>query len=294
MTRIGNAQGKDGHIIMDLYERPSPPGSHINLEIPAEDDEKVIVGGGVIASDSPGKLITASFPKADLSAWIVSAKDHIVPDASPIRGFAIGLKMLDFRGLPVPKEDFMSFIHVTSVTSDVKSSPVACAPFWTPTQCKSLGGGFQVNWGGAGSLATCSAFDTSATGFTNASQDCWKAGSKDHGSPSPASITAYAISLEDPILGESYGYSVDWHVGVGQNSTPLAHQSADAILPPGVVMTGGGSEVFFSGAGNYLWKLEPFFEEQRQGFRGASKDHTIPDPAKMETRVFGIDLNRLP
>jgi hypothetical protein len=185
----------------------------------------------------------------------------------------------------------MSFIHITSVTSDVVSAPKARAPFWP--QSAILGGGFRVNWGGAGSLATSSTYDI-GPGFPNASTDCWTARSKDHNVPSPASITAYTVSIVDPILHPRFGYSVKGMNNLAQSSVASQHQSCNAKLQSGFVMTGGGSEVIFSGAGNYLWRLEPIIDnEGNQSFFGASKDHQTPDPATMVTRVFGIDLLRI-
>jgi hypothetical protein len=264
----------------------------------------IIIGGGIRASENPGKLITASYPKADLSAWKVSARDHIVPDSSPITGFAIGLQILDFHGTPIFKEQLMRFIHVTSVTSDVVPHPTASAPFWP--LCTQLGGGFRVNYGGGGgNLAMSSFYDNNVRGFPNGPSDGWTARSKDLIIPSPASITAYTIAIENFIVGPLdenlrplYNFSVADASSVGPFIQPANHPFNDALLNDNFVITGGGTEVSTvspNGAGNFLWKLHPFIDEhggpnQKQGFSAASKDHILQDPAKMLTKVFGFDL----
>lgn len=271
-----------------------PSGGKVELDIPIPEEfnnYEIAIGGGVVGSENPGKLLTGSYPRADLSAWKVSAKDHLNSDVSTITGYAIGLQLFDFNMSPIEKEELMSFIHITSVTSHVQAHPRAFAPLW-PT-CVLLGGGFQVNWSEPGNLATQSFYNIGPGGeFSNAYG--WQAGSKDHLVASPASITAYAIGIEDPILSSAYGFSVNPDEAKPVESVALNHPPATAQLRAGWVVTGGGADVRYQGAGNLLWKLQPFANSDGlQGFNVASKDHDVSDPCVIVAYAFGINPTRL-
>jgi hypothetical protein len=65
----------------------------IEDEILVGDDDMIAIGGGGRASDNPGALLTASHPNDDLSGWVVSSKDHEVPDPHQLVTFVIGMKI---------------------------------------------------------------------------------------------------------------------------------------------------------------------------------------------------------
>ena len=273
------------HATIGIFSEQSAAQSHIKMRIPVDFD-MVAIGGGVVGNDTIGKLLTASYPSADLSSWVVGAKDHVHVDATPITGYAIGLKVQYPDGHPIDKFDLMPFFHLTSETSEVMPHPHAFAKVWP--LCHLIGGGFQVNWSGEGNLATASFGPTTRDGA-----DGWQVKSKDHLVDSPASITAYAVSLERTIVfNEKSAYFVDrmWDF---KTSKVDSHPSDFITLKPGYLVTGGGANVQWEhtqGAGNLLWKLEPFGDERKneQGFRAASKDHDVANPCHIDLYVIGI------
>lgn len=288
-----------------IFSEQSPDdgrGHVVNFEI-GVDQDMIVVGGGIFGHEESGKLITASYPKADLSKWIVSAKDHLVTDGSPIVGYAIGLKVKDpFRGGNwVDPIVLMKYIHLTSQTSLVVSHPEAKAPQWP--RCCLLGGGFQVNYGGAGNLGTASYPDTGFGIYLN-SNEGWVARSKDHLAPDPASVTCYAVSLEKHMLlddGKGYhGYEANSFyllpaTATGVHPTKEAWVSSDTREAQ-YILTGGGANVRWegSGPGNLLWLLEPILDKSgagyRQGFRAASKDHLESDSCDIDIYAIGLAL----
>jgi hypothetical protein len=273
------------HATIGIFSETSAAQPHIDRMHINVDMDMVVIGGGVVGNDSVGKLLTASYPNSDLSSWIVGAKDHIHSDLSPITGYAIGLRIYYPNGLAMNRMDMMPFLHLTSETSPVMPHPHAFAKMWPI--CHLVGGGFQVNWSGAGNLATAS-FPTVSQGLGG-----WQVKSKDHVLESQASITAYAIGLETAIVfTDEVSYTVDRTWGY-KPSAPAPHPASSVTLDPGFLVTGGGANVQWEhtfGAGNLLWKLEPFGDEQtqEQGFRVASKDHDVSNPCEIDAYAIGI------
>lgn len=58
-------------------------------------------------------MITASYPNNDLSAWIISSKDHAYAEAINAQGYAIGLKI---EGMS--RDDLLEYIYFCSKTSN--------------------------------------------------------------------------------------------------------------------------------------------------------------------------------
>ncbi len=53
-----------------IFTATSAAESHVWVELEV-DEGMVVVGGGIRASENPGKLIAASFPRADFRVWRV-------------------------------------------------------------------------------------------------------------------------------------------------------------------------------------------------------------------------------
>jgi hypothetical protein len=278
-----------------LFSADSNPGPNNEVRV-SVDPDMVVIGGGAVGDDQIGKMLTASFPSPDLKTWIVRAKDHMNSDPTAVTGYAIGLRIQDSNG----SVDLTRYLHLTSATSRLVSHPDAFAPVWP--NCVLLGGGFEVNWAGAGSLATAS-FPT----FDESNQPLgWLARAKDHEVKSPACITTYAVCMEQVVTlddGTPQGkrFSVS-PTSKHDLSVAQAHPAQSALLnnakEPGnqYLMTGGGGDAQWevtNGAGSLLWKLQPVFEPgniNSQRFDAASKDHDIPDPVSIVVWVLGINL----
>jgi hypothetical protein len=134
---------------------------------------------------------------------------------------------------------------------------------------KIIGGGAFDQWSGAGNLLTAS-YPKNAT--------TWSVAGKDHEIASPAIITGYALAIFDP--------NNEWDVVIkSETSSPEAHPLAVAPLPVGYTLTGGGAFVDWHGAGNLLTAS---FPNSQSSWEARSKDHDVPDPAKITSYVIGI------
>jgi hypothetical protein len=158
-------------------------------------------------------------------------------------------------------------VQVFTATSGVVAHP--SVDITVPAGFKIIGGGAFDHWSGAGSLLTAS-YPKNAT--------TWSAAGKDHEISSPASITAFAIALNDS--------NNEWDVTIKhETSDPSAHPQAVATLPNGFVLTGGGAFVNWHGAGNLLTAS---FPNSDNSWEARSKDHDVSDPAPITAYAIGI------
>jgi hypothetical protein len=231
----------------------------------------VAIGGGATAVEHPqGALLTASYPNDDLSGWAVSSKDHLYAQQHELTAYVIGLKIAGMT-----RAQLLRAVHVARADSGTAPHPEAEAGIPSSRDYALVGGGFRVDWHGAGNLATAS---FPSTDFS------WKARSKDHTVSDPARIRSVAISLRRNLPVGRLSSTI-----VRAQSSQVPHPAAVATLPPGYALTGGGAEVHYHGAGNLLWKLEPSVTWV-PSFSAASKDHGTPDPATLTAYALGIKL----
>lgn len=267
MSRIATAKDASGKITVSLFrEDATNPQRHFTNFPVRVDTDMVAISGGGRGDDTIGALLTASYPSGDLTTWFVSSKDHIDADPHYLVGFAIGMKI---EGMS--RDELYNSIRVFPQDSATAAHLEATASI--PDNFILLGGGFQVFWRGAGSLATAS--------FPTSNRQGWIARSKDHEQSDPSYLTSYAIGIQQQLLVGAVFLDVE-HT----DSAVVAHPRSTASLPSGFVLTGGGAEVHWTGAGNLLWNLEPSVGS----FTAASKDHDIPDPSYITTYALGIHL----
>jgi vibriolysin len=163
-------------------------------------------------------------------------------------------------------------VQLFTAESTVEAHPTVTVT--VPAGYKILGGGAFDHWVGRGNLLTASYPQTSQT---------WYVAGKDHEDPSPAAITAYALALYDP--------TDEWDVVTQQRtSLRLPHPQAEANLPAGYVLTGGGAWVDYHGQGNLLTASFPVGDSNWQA---RSKDHDLGDPAQITAYAIGIRHRRL-
>jgi hypothetical protein len=250
-----------------------------NVNVPPD---MVAIGGGGEAQESPnGALLTASYPNDDLSAWLVSSKDHFEPEPHYLTAYAIGLKI---QGMS--REQLMSAIHIADGVSGAEQHPEASATM--PSGYRLVGGGFNVEWQlsptSLGNLATASFPETSLS---------WMARSKDHGgvqnvdAASPARLHVYAIGLREQLPIGRINVAIEL-----QESTQAPHPVGVADMTPGFALTGGGAKVNWRNNGNLLWRLKPVITTANQAFEVASKDHIVPDPCTVTAYALGIQIVR--
>ena len=260
-----------GKVTIAVFERYSDSALSTNTDfavtVPAD---YVVIGGGGEGKESPqGNLLTASYPNSGLTAWLVSSKDHINSDPVRLRAWAIGLKVTGLTAAQV-----RSYVNVTAASSANVQHPDVSATL--PAGYALIGGGFKVNWSGAGNLGTASA----PSGITG-----WRVRSKDHNVVSPATATAYAIGFPTTIPGiGTFATTVNSSL-----STVAAHPTVTATLTDGYALTGCGAFVNWTGGGNLLWKIKPL--SPTLGIAAcnvASKDHIVSAPASISGYAIGM------
>ncbi len=262
-----------GKVTIAVFERTSEEalGHNINFAIRVPDDYVVIGGGGEGKNAPEGNLLTASYPNANLTAWLVSTKDHLKADPVAVRGWAIGLKV---AGL-TPTQ-LRSNLTVTNATSSNTSTPDVTASL--PSLGYVLvGGGFKVDGGDPGNMGTASAPSGSLG---------WRARSKDHVVvPSPATTTAYAIGLRRRILGVGRLES-----SVSSTLSGVAnHPTATVSTPAGYALAGCGAFVNWSGVGSLLWQIQPMVVGGgRTGCSASAKDHIQQSTASIYGYAIGL------
>lgn len=168
----------DNDFEVRITESVSQPGFQPSTSIKV-DDGFVLTGGGAQADlVKAGHLLTASFP-SDLTTWTASSQRHVTDENSVVHAYAIGLRSRKGRALAT--------FHSNN-TSESAAHPVISSP--TIPRFPVVGGGARSNSAAPGSLLTATIPDG-----TNG----WRAASKDHHLPSPATVTAFAIGLGDTV-----------------------------------------------------------------------------------------------
>jgi hypothetical protein len=262
-----------GKITVAVFERIAGSQlAHFNnfaVEVP---DQFVVIGGGVEGTNYPsGNLLTASYPNSDLSAWLVSTKDHLVSNPTQIKAWAIGLKI---EGLT--RQQLINNLAVNVASSSYEQHPDISTG--VPAGFTMIGGGFKVNWSGTGNLATASYPENAYS---------WRARSKDHIVKSPAVLQVWAIGIRDFISGVG-NIVTDINFSL---SSYAQHPAASANITPGYALSACGALVNWSGVGNLLWKIKPVTNWSQHGCEAASKDHNEYSPATIETYAVGIMAN---
>jgi hypothetical protein len=270
-THLNTFHDASGSVTVSVFNHiGNPPQQHwIEEEITVGDGDMIAIGGGGTASETPGALLTASHPNDDLTGWVVSSKDHEVPDPHPLVTYVIGLKIAGMT-----REELRSAIFVSVADSGVAPHPEAETGVPNDSFVM-IGGGFRVDWHGAGNLATAS---FPSTEFS------WKARSKDHDISDPANLRVYAMCLRRILKGRTVVVSIE-----RSDSGQAPHPAAIVNVAQGFALTGGGAEVHTGEPGNLLWKLEPSTNNSPT-FAAASKDHMHPSPATITAYALGIRL----
>jgi hypothetical protein len=175
----------------------------------------------------------------------------------------------------------MASLPSTANVPSATSVPASSAPTATVTiaaPIKLVGGGARTNYGGNGSLLTQNYPSSSTT---------WTAVAKDHLSPDPASVTTFAIGINDA--------AGDWDVGIFQSppSAVTGHPTASVSLPPGYVLTGGGCVDNWASTGtmgNLLTASYPTIPPTpaTPTWECRGKDHQLASPASLTAFAIGI------
>lgn len=271
-TKIFEQNDASGKITIAVFERYSPTASSHNTDFAVEvPSDYVVVGGGAEGKENPiGNLLTASYPRADMGAWLVSTKDHIQSDPVQVRAWAIGLKISGLTPAQLRAE-----LTLRGATSAPSGHPDVIANL--PAGYLLVGGGFKINWSGAGNLATRSSPTADARG--------WRTISKDHLLGSPATAQVFAVGIRRSIAGVG-----TLSASIASSTSSFApHPSNTTAMAPGYALTGCGAFANWSGTGNLLWRIRPTSPGPGQtACAVASKDHLSSSPATVTGYSIGL------
>lgn len=271
-TLISTHTDSSGKISIAIFEKvvPQPRSAHRDITIEVA-EQYLAIGGGLQGSRlGNGHFLTASHPNQNLSAWQVSSKDHLHAHPVAVRAFAIGLKI---SGLT--REQLRQYISVNLASSAYSATPQISTS--VPKGYTLISGGFRINYFETGSLATASYPHNGS----------WHVSAKEHITKSPASVQAFAIGILSNLPKLGYVQTT-----LRSSSSSLAaHPASSATLPPDFALSGCGAKVDFgSGAGNLIWKINPYLFDNHIGCEAASKDMQIPNPASITTYALGLSL----
>lgn len=276
MTTVGTQRNTfrdaSGRVTVAVFShRGSPAQAHwIDETVLVGDPDMIAVGGGGTAARTPqGALITASYPNDDLTGWVVTSKDHQVSNPHELETHVIGLRI---DGMT--RQQLADAVLVQPSDSGVAPHPESEAGI-PSGQFVLVGGGFRVDWHGAGNLATAS---FPSTEFS------WKARSRDHSIPDPSNIRTFAIGLRRALPVGTALSAIS-----RSDSGQAPHPQAVASVTPGFALTGGGAEVHIDGAGSLLWNLQPS-TSQDPHFAAGAKDHVHPDPSTITAFALGVRI----
>lgn len=271
-THLNTFHDASGRVTVSVFNHVgSPPQQHwVEEEILVGDGDMIAIGGGGnTQSDNPGAFLTASHPNGDLSGWVVSSKDHQITNPHQLITYVIGLKIAGMT-----REQLRNAVFVSRGESSVAPHPEAETGVPNDTFVL-VGGGFRVDFHGAGNIATAS-FPSTETS--------WKARSKDQAISDPSIINVFAMCLKrDLPVGQIQ------HMITRADSSQADHPAAIVNIAPGFALVGGGAEVHTTGNGNLLIKLEPS-TDNNPTFEAASADHKVPDPTTLTVYGLGIRL----
>ncbi len=141
---------------------------------------------------------------------------------------------------------------------------------------KIIGGGARVNYTGSGALLT---------GMYPIDPTHWFVSAKDHIDPVASNVTGFLIMARLKNQNTHSPISNDDYIIVTEQSALSAWPQAEAILPNGYELVGGGAEVLWKGgAGNLLTASYP----GNNSWIAKSKDHIIGSPAKIISYAIGL------
>jgi hypothetical protein len=259
----------------DLLKATSDCGAHPTVSITAPGGTVILGGGAFVDWDGPcatsptpyGNLITGMFPSDDGTTWTVSAKDHLQSSPASVVAYCIVAQKIDKT--PIPKE------YYTIVTSTSAVAPHPTQQVNLPAGFSVVGGGARANYTGAGSMLYAS--------NPTPKLDGWVGSAKDHLQSDPASITVWAIGLQQQFLDD---HSMLANLILSTKTTPVgAHHPRLTVVVPDFHLTGGGARVNWNGLGSLLTAS---FPQDRQTWVAEGKDHIEPDISTITAYAVGF------
>jgi hypothetical protein len=293
-----------GLVTTGVWKATSLPGDYAGQQVVVPPDF-VAVGGGAEGAEWPNGflLLTSRHWEGNISpsnpqqSWIVEAQSNVPPQASPVTGYAIGLKIegISYAALKAMVK-FPEAFSWPDVPHPTVMSPVDVT---YPQTRAAIGGGVLAHIF-ADQFVTATLPQTLQQCYANNTCEQlvsgWIAASygrailkKDHINPRPGRVMAEITTLPKELTIAGTMYHVEtWEIDA--NSPVAAHPSATVQLPLDFALTGVGAFVNWetspTAAGNLLWSLKPL----QGGAAAASKDQMISSPASLTVYAIGMKL----
>lgn len=242
-------------IALTMTEAESSPDQHPVVDALAPVDHLVLGGGCSANWSQDGQLLVASHPTRD--GWHCAARDHGVKEVGTLRAYV----------LSAPKSSGL-IVHTASSAGALTQEPQAQAEL--PPEFTLIGGGCAVDLRRDEGGLLVNGYPQGAGFHCDA---------KDHVTPDPGVVTAWAIGVALP-----KGWRV---IRKDVSSTLDHHPQTGAFLPmDGAVVIGGGCRTDYSAAGSMLWSSHPNLSAN--GWLCAGKDHRSTDRATLTATALGL------
>lgn len=147
-----------------------------------------------------------------------------------------------------------------------------------PDGYRILGGGACVNWFGCGNLLT---------GMFPEGDRVWIVTAKGDKLPCTATVTGYCVAAR---MKDGSSIPVEDYDIIRQDSEPVEQPSAEAILPKGWVVIGGGARANWTGEGSLLFASHP---GERNSWIASAKDHITQEVATVSAFAIGVKKSLL-
>ncbi len=242
----------------------SQTAPHPNASVLPDQGQRIVGGGGVAAWSGSGSLLHRLRPWA--GSWEAGSKDHMFPDPAQVTAYLVQFN--DPAGL--------YDVLVVEAVSPVTNRPTVRATL--PAGFTLTGGGCWSDWqstNGPGQLLTGSYPD-------EVDRRSWICEAKDHLSPNPAALHAYAFGIRAK-TGSQPTMTIS-----RATSTVEAAPTARVTVAPGYEVTGGGARA-------EAWRTATLAGTQNQtapSFAQPSRFATlraqVPDSGELLTASFPV------
>lgn len=250
---------------------PAVPHPRTQINLIRGGDWRILGGGAVVETGGAGNLLTAMYPVSDRE-WDFKAKDHMIASPAALKANCFAAQ--------VPQADYMI---VQDTSPAAVNHPTAEAHL--PPGFILIGGGARVNWeqtGGAGNLLYAS-----RPGIG----ESWYAAAKDHVTPNPSTITAFAIGLSESFLSSMRLRVVRIRA---TSEVPVPHPAVTCgIHERWGTLVSGGAEIHWGGAGSLLTAscprtIGPNPPSGLYIWEAKGKDHMNPDPSTIDVWCLAL------
>ncbi|MCX8489708.1 MAG: hypothetical protein ORN54_01425 [Cyclobacteriaceae bacterium] len=220
-----------------FYESFGPTSYNISNSVHVDADYVLVGGSAWVENTEAGALLTESRPDFYNNDWYATSKEHAYFDSHTLHIVAIGLRL---EG--VTSDALRSYMQVFSIPGGTQSAPSASVTI--PTGYLLLGGGTKINWTAPGNLLV----------HSYPAGNTWNSKGKDHLYSSPASITSYAIAIQDVNI-PGFGF-LESAISSASQFSSSGTKTVGVTIPSGWIVTCPGGRVSYGSWGRMLTGIQ--------------------------------------